>query len=61
MTNFGDFLRAAIAQSRCDQFARQQFRHAAGGIYIEQEELERLREQLAAYERREIDNGDLYR
>jgi transposase len=52
--NFGDFLRAAIVQSRCDRFARQQFRHAAGGIYIEQEELERLREQLAAYERGEV-------
>jgi len=53
-SNFSDFLRAAIIQSRCDRFARQQFRHAAGGAYIEQKELKRLREQLTAYERREI-------
>lgn len=28
---FGDYLVWAIGHSRCDQFAREQFRHAAGG------------------------------
>ena len=54
-SNFDDFLHAVIVQSQCDWFARQQFRHAAGDVYIEQEELECLREQLAAYERGEVD------
>ena len=34
---------------------RQQFQHAAEDVYIEQEELEHLCEQLTAYEREEID------
>jgi transposase len=53
--HFGEFLWRAIIQSRCDRFARSQFRHSADGIYIEQEELDRLYLQLQAYERGEVD------
>ncbi len=53
--NFGEFLQRAIIESRCDRFARAQFRHAAGGVYIEQDELEQMRERLQAFERDEID------
>ena len=52
---FGDFLQQAIVQSRCDRFARQQFQHAAGEVYITQKELDRMRRQLAAYECGDID------
>jgi hypothetical protein len=34
-TNFGDFLRYALEHSKCDRFAKEQFRHAADGIYCE--------------------------
>lgn len=30
-SNFGDFLRTAIQESRCDRFARKHFKYAAGG------------------------------
>jgi transposase len=43
---FGEFLRAAISESGCDRFARKHFKYAAGGLYIEQEELDRAREEL---------------
>ena len=49
--NYSEFLERAIRESRCDSFARQQFQHAAGGIYIEQAELERLRRQLEQFKR----------
>jgi hypothetical protein len=49
--NFGDFIRAAIERSRCDRFARRQFCHAAGGVYMRMEELEWIRAHLDAYER----------
>ncbi|KAF2174675.1 hypothetical protein K469DRAFT_613756, partial [Zopfia rhizophila CBS 207.26] len=32
-TNFGDFLKACIQQSRCDQFAQKHFKYAADGLY----------------------------
>jgi len=57
--NFGRFLKMTIEYSRCDHFARQHFRHSAGGIYIEQEELEQLREQLRAFERGELGELDV--
>jgi transposase len=44
--NFGLFLRAAITLSRCDRFALLQFRHAAGGIYMAREDIERIRRDL---------------
>ena len=44
----------AIDSSRCDRFARKHFRHSAG-IYIEQEELDRLREELKAFENGALD------
>ena len=33
--SFGDFLRYAVARSRCDQFARKHFKHSAGGYIFE--------------------------
>ena len=45
-----DFLRMAVLASRCDRFARKQFRHAANGHYLPREEWERLREEIHAYE-----------
>ena len=53
--DFGEFLWRAIIESKCDRFARAQFRHAAGGVYIEQDELQPMRERLRAFERGEID------
>lgn len=32
--SYGDFLALAMRNSRCDQHARKQFKHAAGGMYI---------------------------
>ena len=49
--NFGSYLIFAIRASRCDRFAREQFRHAAGGLYMEAEELERFRGWLRNWER----------
>lgn len=43
-TNFGDYLQYAITRSRCDRFARQHFRHAANGLYLEQCERDRFLE-----------------
>lgn len=40
--NFGDYLQYAITRSQCDRFARQCFRHAANGLYLEQEEKDRF-------------------
>ena len=54
-SNFGEFLQMAIDSSRCDRFARKHFRHSAEGIYIEQEELDRLREELKAFENGALD------
>ncbi|KAF9730160.1 hypothetical protein PMIN01_12093 [Paraphaeosphaeria minitans] len=45
-SGFGDFLRAAIAESGCDRFARKHFQHAAGGLYMEQTVLDGLHDQL---------------
>jgi transposase len=43
---FGDFLRAAIRESRCDRFARKHFKYAAGGLYLDNETLIRARREL---------------
>jgi hypothetical protein len=48
--NFGAFMRLAIEASNYDQYARRQFKHAANGLYVEQEELDRVREALREYE-----------
>ena len=45
---FGSFLREAVRRSRCDRFARKHFTHAAGGLYIEQDTLYRVRAELRA-------------
>jgi transposase len=42
--NFGNYMVWAIAQSVCDRFAREQFKHSANGLYIEEDELLRFRE-----------------
>ena len=48
---FGNFLELALRESRCDRFARQQFRHAGNGVYIEEEEeLIKFRRHLEQYE-----------
>jgi transposase len=52
---FGDYLVWAIGHSRCDRSAREQFRHAAGGIYLEEGEIERFRAWLQDWERGAID------
>ncbi|KKA22574.1 hypothetical protein T310_3365 [Rasamsonia emersonii CBS 393.64] len=49
--SYGDFLELAIRESRCDRFAREQFHHAAGGVYIEEEELIRFRRFIERYEK----------
>jgi transposase len=47
---FGNFLELALRESRCDRFARQQFRHAENGVYIEEEELIKFQRHLEQYE-----------
>ena len=47
-----------IIESWCDQFAKHHFRHAAGGVYIEQEKLDYLRKELKAYEQGEKEEKD---
>lgn len=48
---FGDFLEEVVRASRCDQYARKHFKHAAGGLYIEREELAGAQDRIRAYER----------
>ena len=55
-SNFDQFLEMTIEYSHCDHFAQQHFQHLAGGIYIEQKELEWLQEQLRAFEQSELEN-----
>jgi hypothetical protein len=52
-------LSSAIELSRCNQFAHEQFRHAAGGVYIEQRVLDSIQEQIRAYERGIIEDAEL--
>jgi transposase len=52
-SNFGQFLLAAIQRSRCDRFARAQYRHAARGRYIKFHEWESFRDALHSYEEEE--------
>jgi transposase len=47
---FGGFLEYAIRESRCDRFAKKHFKHSAGGLYIEEQELINLRRQLEQFE-----------
>ena len=47
--DFGEYLVWAIGSSRCDQFVREQFRHAAGGLYLEEGEYERFWEWLRVW------------
>lgn len=49
--SYGNFLELAIRESRCDCFAQEQFHHAAGGVYIEEEELIRFRRFIERYEK----------
>jgi transposase len=46
--DFEGFLRAAVTESRCDSWAKKHFKHAAGGLYCEQEVLDRVRRELRA-------------
>jgi transposase len=45
-SGFGEFLAAAVRESGCDGFAKKHFRHAAGGLYIQEDELERARNEI---------------
>ena len=64
--NFEAFLRMAIVHSRCDRFARAQYRHSAKGVYLEREQWERVRGRIHAFEQGEDliwdveDNGPEY-
>jgi hypothetical protein len=64
--NFEVFLRMAIVHSRCDRFARAQYRHSAKGVYLEREQWERVRGRIQAFEQGEDliwdveDNGPEY-
>lgn len=51
-SNFGDFLRGSIRESRCDRFARKHFKYAADGVYrIEsQEQLWEARREMWRWE-----------
>ena len=40
--SFGDWLAWALKKNRCDRFAREHFRHTAGGLYLEEEERDRF-------------------
>lgn len=42
----GDFLRYAVARSRCDRFAKEHFRHAGG--YIFEADVRQLEERMLA-------------
>jgi transposase len=44
--NFRDFLVAAIEQSCYNRFAKKHFKHAAGGLYISNKDLERARAEI---------------
>jgi transposase len=44
--DFGGFLETAIRESNCDGVARKHFKYAAGGLYIEQAELDRVWNEL---------------
>ncbi len=53
-SNFGEYVVWAIGASKCDRFAREQFRHAAGGLYLEEGELQRFYDWISAWERGDI-------
>ena len=40
--SFGDWLAFAVVQSRCDRFAREQYKYVVGGVYLEEGERERF-------------------
>ena len=48
--SFGDYLVWAISKSKCSRFAREQFRHAAGGLYAEEKGYEAFRVWMRAWE-----------
>jgi len=48
--SFGLFLQNAIHSSRCDRFATKHFKFAAGGLYIQQADLDEARRQVRAQE-----------
>jgi transposase len=56
--SFGDYLVWAIGESRCDRFAQEQFRHAAGGLYLEEGELEHFREWIHVWERETVETAE---
>jgi transposase len=56
--SFGDWLRHAVSASECDRFAANQFRHAAGGIYLREEQFDEVRDQIRQLSRREVESEE---
>lgn len=48
--NYGEFLELAIRESRADQHAARQFKHAAAGIYVEEQDLVSFYNWISRYE-----------
>ena len=44
--SFGAFLRMAISEGRPGRFARKQFRHATGGLYLERAQLQAVMQNI---------------
>jgi transposase len=55
--SFGDYFVWAIGQSRCDRFAREQFRYSVGGLYLEEGEPNRFQEWLRVWEQETVEMG----
>ncbi|KAI9760558.1 MAG: hypothetical protein M1840_002396 [Geoglossum simile] len=53
--NFGEYLVWAISHSHCDRFVREQFRHAANGLYLEEEEYECFQKSLRDWEQEPVE------
>ena len=56
-SNFGEWLRLAVNESHCDQYAANQFRGSAKGCYLPERQWEEQQERIRAYVR-EITGGD---
>lgn len=48
--SFGNWLKTAIEQSRCDRFAAAHFRHSGNGGYVFAGDMEKLDQELRAFE-----------
>jgi transposase len=55
--SFGDWLNHAIQTSHCDRFAKEQFRHAADGIYCDGDKARKFYQFLEKWERGEVQDN----